>query len=281
LIQPSLSANLMDTVYHPIIEPAMDDFLSSLPAISRSSKDDGHMKLVPHLRSFFISIALRILLGKSRMVPSGLADDLTSWAEGLLAPPLTFIPWSTAAKAMRARKRICQAMAPLIVQQRLESTEDTNDNISLLGRLVSAVDEETGNKLSDEAILDNVLTLIFAGSDTTVSAATSMWMALPLHPDLKERLKNNIYQVEPFVEAVLRAYPPAPFSFRLVKKPLSVRGYDIPLVGWSSMDLREPWQPNSEREAVWTRLLHRTKGLLAPVHRLPSGLARECAQVAT
>ncbi|CAB9526853.1 kaurenoic acid oxidase 1 (Partial), partial [Seminavis robusta] len=226
LIQPSLSLNLMTTVYEPIIDQAMNEFLNTLSTVEKTIDEDGYFELVPHLRSFFISIALQILLGKSSKVPPGLAEDLTTWSKGLLAAPLTFVPWSTAAKAMRARERIVATMTPLMEQARSSKGDD-----SLLGRLVSTVDEETGKQLSDQEIMDNVLTLVFAGSDTTASAATSMWLTLSLHPQLKETLKKGPQEVERFVDLVLQAYPPAPFSMRLTKQQLTVRDYDIP-AGW-------------------------------------------------
>lgn len=222
LIQPSLSPNMMETVYHPIVDQGLDDFLGGLKSVS--TDDAGYLKLVPELRSFFISIAIQILLGRSCEVPEGLADDLTIWSKGLLSAPLTFIPWSGAAKAMRSRKRIIDTMLPLLEQER-QAVQPSN---SLLGRLVSAEDEETGKMLSNDDILDNVLTIIFAGSDTTASAATSLCMVLSQYPELKAHLQKNPKETDRFVSTILQLYPPAPFGMRLVNENLSVKGYDIP-----------------------------------------------------
>jgi cytochrome P450 len=142
----------------------------------------------------------------------------------LLSPPLTFIPWSAAAKAFRARQRIIDTMTPHL--QDIRNADQPGD--SLLGRLVSAVDEETGETLSDGDILDNVLTIIFAGSDTTASAAASMCMTLSLYPEITEYLQKNHKEIDRFVGTVLQEYPPAPFGMRLVKENLSVQGFDIP-----------------------------------------------------
>ena len=108
----------MSTVYQPIVDETMDKFLNSLGGVE--TDEDGYFQAVPPLRNFFISIALRILLGKSSNVPHGLAEDLSIWSAGLLAPPLTFLPWSTAAKALRARKRIMNTMKPLLEAVRSE-----------------------------------------------------------------------------------------------------------------------------------------------------------------
>jgi retinoid hydroxylase len=222
LIQPSMSPSMMETVYQPIVDQGLNEFLSGLK--SAPTDDDGYLELVPELRSFFISIALQILLGKASEVPEGLADDLTVWSRGLLSAPLTFIPWSMAAKAMRARNRIIDTMSPLLEQER-QADKPSN---SLLGRLVSAEDEETGEMLSNDDILDNVLTIIFAGSDTTASAATSVCMVLSQYPELKNFLRKNPKEIDRFVGTILQQYPPAPFGMRQVKETFSVKGYDIP-----------------------------------------------------
>lgn len=186
-----------------------------------------YFEAVPKLRSFFISIALQILLGKSTPLPEGLADDSTIWCKGLLAAPLTFIPLSTAAKAARFRKRICAAIEPLLEQERKRESSSN----SLLGRFVASTDDN-GNRLSNQDILRNALTMIFAGSDTTASAATSLLLALSLQPKLKEDLKaNSFVGVNAVVQQVLEAYPPAPLNLRLTAKPLSIQNYDIP-AGW-------------------------------------------------
>ncbi|KAG7342905.1 cytochrome P450 [Nitzschia inconspicua] len=248
LIQPSLSSTIMETVYQPIVDQGLDDFLSGLKGVQ--TNEDGYLNLVPELRKFFISIALEILLGRASAVPEGLSQDLTVWSRGLLSAPLTFIPWSTAAKAIRARKRIIDAMQPLLNQER--NAEPHSD--SLLGRLVSTVDEETGEKLSDDDILDNVLTIIFAGSDTTASAAASMCMVLSLYPELEAHLRQNPNDIDRFVGSILQQYPPAPFGMRLVKEALSVKGYDIPknwMVVYGFAGAQAAKTEGLEQEQVW------------------------------
>ena len=215
LIQPILAPSVTSSLYQPIIDDALKTFLSEL------KEENDYFKLVPKIRAFFISIAIRILLGKDAAVPEGLAEDLTTWSKGLVSAPLTFIPWSTAAKAVRARKRILATIEPMLEAER-QSDQSSN---SLLGRFVSSKDDE-GNTLSNQDIMDNVLTLIFAGSDTTASAATSMILAMSLDPNLKKEARDDS-KVEALVQQVLEKYPPAPFSMRLAKQPLSIKGYDI------------------------------------------------------
>lgn len=218
LIQPSLSPTSIAS-YQPTIDKAMDAFFDRLVV----EKYQHPFEVVPELRSFFIDIALNVLLGNTASIDD-LSNDISIWSKGLLAAPLTFIPWSTAAKAMRARKRITTQLEPLV------DAERSNPSSGLLGNLCSATDED-GATLSSKDIIDNVLTLIFAGSDTTASAATSLWMVLSQNINLKNQIKVNAGLAEGLVTQVLEAHPPAPFSMRLAKDEVHIGEFTIP-AGW-------------------------------------------------
>jgi len=73
--------------------------------------------------------------------------------------------------------------------------------------------------------------LVFAGADTTSSAAISIWLLLSRGPGLKAELARRIDQnqeIESFVQQVLEAFPPAPFNMRETQDELVVDGYRIP-----------------------------------------------------
>ncbi|KOO34648.1 hypothetical protein Ctob_015545 [Chrysochromulina tobinii] len=103
---------------------------------------------------------------------------------------------------------------------------------SLLGRLTAAKDDD-GNALNTDEIIDNVLTLLFAGSDTTASGLTSSLKELALAPALQAQLRQALRDadeadeaLDAFLAEVQRRNPPAPFQMRLVgKEDLAVGGY--------------------------------------------------------
>ena len=70
------------------------------------------------------------------------------------------------------------------------SNSNIADNTNLLTRLITPKDETDGEYLSTDAIIDNVFTLIFAGSDTTASSMTSAIKTLSLNPSLQQDLRN-------------------------------------------------------------------------------------------
>jgi len=172
-------------------------------------------------------------------------QDVNLWSRGLLSAPLTFLPWSNAAIAMRARRRLANRMRVWI-----EACEE--DDASLLAQLKFAKYDGDGgqlgsgddNTLSEDAIIDNVLTFLFAGSDTTASALTSAFVHLSRDAALQQRVRDacrrghedddrgGSQSCEALLDAVwsetLRVYPPAPFGMRLVgKEPLVVGEYMV------------------------------------------------------
>lgn len=216
LIQPALSPKMMQS-YQPLLETAMDALLADW---QQNCTDSTAM--VPKVRSFFIQVTLQVILGTEAAPAADLAADISIWSQGLLAAPLTFVPWSFAAKAVRARNRIVDRIMVLM---------DRNTGEGLMGRLLEARDESQ-EALSRSAIIDNLLTILFAGSDTTASATISLWKVLAERPDLKQQLAAADDQtIRAMVEQVLEHYPPAPFAMRETQADLRIGDYRIP-AGW-------------------------------------------------
>lgn len=143
------------------------------------------------------------------------------------------------------RKR--QAVAVLdeivyrFIAKRRESGEDTGDLISLL---LQVEDEETGERLSDQQIHDEVATLLIAGHETSSLALTWAWVLLAQHPEAAAALHAEVDQVlkgkpptladlpqlpytEMVVKEVLRLYPPSWMILREASQDVVLGGYLI------------------------------------------------------
>lgn len=66
------------------------------------------------------------------------------------------------------------------------------DAPDLLGMLLSARDEETGLGMSDQQVRDEVITLLFAGHETTAVALTWTWYLLSQYPEVERRLHAEL-----------------------------------------------------------------------------------------
>jgi len=110
---------------------------------------------------------------------------------------------------------------------------------------VTAVDEESGARMSDQQLRDELMTLFGAGHETTAVALTWTWYLLARHPEVKEKLDEELDSVLaghppsvndlprlPYTEMVireaLRLYPPGSAFAREPVEDVTIAGYDVP-----------------------------------------------------
>lgn len=246
LVATSLSPTVVTTAYQTIVQDSVHEFVRNLAASDETTTTaEGsyyyYTDMVPRVRSFFVQLMLQVVLGSSEgIVPSQLAKDIDIWSRGLLAPPLTAIPWSRASKALRARKRISQQFHTIIqngnyrpngLLAKLLEARIVAVEASAPDKADNSVSASSEWRLSIDEVIDNVLTLLFAGSDTTASVTMSVWKVLVEHPIVQHDLRRNNAtdeRIDAFVRLVMQAHPPAPFSMRLLTDEVSVSGYRIP-----------------------------------------------------
>jgi cytochrome P450 len=97
----------------------------------------------------------------------------------------------------------------------------------LLDRLIAATDSETGFRMTDEEVRDEVIIIFVAGHETSALAATYVWYLLSLHPEQEARLHaeldavlggrvptsddlDKLVYTRMVIEEAMRLYPPAP-----------------------------------------------------------------------
>ena len=142
-------------------------------------------------------------------------------------------PWGRLA---RRTQRIDQLLSDQIRDRREQRTPPGADILSLL---MSAQDE-AGQPMTQQELLDELRTLLFAGSETTASALA--WALYWIHrlPEVHEQVLHELEKVGdgaepsdiaelPYLTAVchetLRIYPPALGTQRILRSPLELIGY--------------------------------------------------------
>ena len=148
-------------------------------------------------------------------------DHIVYQARYMVTPP-AWVPTPRNLRFKRALRRLDEAVAGL-VRQRSESGQAGDD---LLGMLLSAHDEISGEGLTPAEIRDEVITLLIAGHETVASALTWTWHLLAHNAIEREELEQEVdtvlagrapssadLAVLPHTAAVfsegLRLYPPA------------------------------------------------------------------------
>ena len=79
-----------------------------------------------------------------------------------------------------------------LIANRRRENRDYGD---LLSMLLAVRDEETGDKMSDEQLRDEVLTLVLAGHETTANALSWTWYLLSQHPEAERKLHAELDEV--------------------------------------------------------------------------------------
>ncbi|MGL5196911.1 MAG: cytochrome P450, partial [Chroococcales cyanobacterium] len=147
--------------------------------------------------------------------------------------------WSPWGYFLRIREQIDKLLYAEIADRR---QQDLSDRLDILSLLMSARDAE-GEAMTDKELRDELLTLLFAGYETTASAMS--WALYWVHalPEVKNRLREEIASLGdnpgpmdifglPYLTAVcnevLRLYPVAMLTFpRRVEEPMDLLGYSL------------------------------------------------------
>lgn len=158
---------------------------------------------------------------------------------------MSFVPpkWMPTALNRRQNRALKEVRGLLleIIEERRASGRDEGD---LLSMLLNARDEDD-QPMPDEQLLDECITLFFAGHDTTAATLMWLWQLLASHPDVVARLRGELAGVVgdrsvsfadlaglPYLEAVvkesMRLYPPA-FGFgRTVQETFTIGDVTFP-----------------------------------------------------
>ncbi len=156
-------------------------------------------------------------------------------------PPLSWLP-------LPGARRMDEAIADLdrvvqgIIDGRRSNPEEKAD---LLGMLMGLEDEETGTRLSDKELRDEVVTMLLAGHETTANALSwGMWL-LAEAPEVAAKAADEVRGVCPAgpigfaelaelpylratVKEVLRLYPPVWLLARRAVEDDVIEGFHVP-----------------------------------------------------
>ncbi len=204
------------------------------------------------MQSISLSIILQTVFGLYRgdrydAIRAKLIEVL-SLVESPLSSGLLFFPalqmdlggWSPWGKFVRNREELDRLIYAEIAERRAENNLDRSDILSLL---INSRDAD-GNGMSDVELRDELMTLLFAGHETTATALS--WAIYWTHylPEVKEKVLAEIATVDPDADALtisklpylsaicsetLRIYPVGMLTFpRMTQEPISLQGYEIP-----------------------------------------------------
>ncbi|CCH55669.1 cyc2 [Fibrisoma limi BUZ 3] len=170
--------------------------------------------------------------------------SLNHLANNTLINPIRLPKWipTPNQRAFRRATETVDRLIHQIIQTRRASAESHDD---LLDMLLRAEDEETSERMSDQQLRDEVVTLFIAGHETTATSLAWTLHLLANHPDVQARAKAEVETVlaerdrpspedlrsltylMQIIQESLRMYPPAWAMTRLSLGPDQLGDYAI------------------------------------------------------
>ncbi len=210
-------------------------------------REDARIDLYHWTRRLSTRIAMRALFGidpdgsVAREIDAATLFERALWfyASGyqyrFIRGPRT--PWAQLQEASRKLDRMLYGE----IATRRASGERGEDVLSLL----LDAEDEAGERLDDGQIRDEMMTLLFAGHDTTTSTIAFMFYELARHPYLADALvaeqseprgtpsaeqlmSGGLAQLEMTLEETLRKYPPAWIGPRKSIRAFEFEGRTVP-----------------------------------------------------
>lgn len=235
LIQPGFHQQKIQALFG-IMKKTIDDFLEKLPTGER-------VDIYPYMNRLAFEVVINTLFDVK--IPVSSIDELSRFISEVqefvikdIRQPYKSWWFILSGEVNRNMKKAARARDILreIIHQRKASNKKFND---LLDMLLDARYEDTGEPMSEEQILDEILILFIAGHETTGNALTWTLYLLANHPDQLEKLRRSTKDIDiegcvthPGLESVInesmRLYPPAWVSDRVSLADDSFKGFSFP-----------------------------------------------------
>jgi cytochrome P450 len=141
-----------------------------------------------------------------------------------------------------ASMKVLDGVVEDIIQRRRATSDVGND---LLGMLMAARDEETGEAMDNRQLRDEVMTMVLAGHETTANALSWVFYLLSKNPAVARRVQQearevlqgrapvmedvpNLRYAQQVIEESMRLYPPAWIIGREAVEDDVIQGRRIP-----------------------------------------------------
>lgn len=244
LAQPAFTRERIAGFADTMVRRTAERLESWAPAVTRGDTID----LAAEMNALALTIVGETLFGRDLSGEAQAAGQALRVALEVTAHRvMSFLPapmWIPTARhrGFRRAVRTLDACVYEIIAARRRAAQLGDD---LLGMLMAARDEETGEAMSTGQLRDEVMTFLLAGHETTAAALAWTWYLLARHPQFAEAARTEVQEVlgdrDPtvadlprlpwsrmIVEEAMRLYPPVWGIGRQSIGPDSIGGYDIP-----------------------------------------------------
>lgn len=249
----------------PMIQAEAGRLLGALP-------DEGEIDII---KGFAGPMPLRVLCNLFN-VPAAKDDDIRRWSEGLIRIADVVIADAEKQQALDALGSFKDYLRALFAERRAHPDD------SMLNIILRAQDDGV---LNEEEALVNMVSMLIAGHETTVTLIGNGLLLLLRNPEQMARLRADRSLVRSAVEEFLRCEPGGNMILRVAREDAEICGTRIPagapIIGMIGAINRDParFERPDEVDVGRTGNLHFTFGG-GPHFCLGAPLAREEAVVA-
>jgi cytochrome P450 len=191
------------------------------------------INLTDEMSSLTLEIVLRSIFGR----------DLDRLSQQLGGNPFEVVTREQSRDLQFAYKfRSLTKLVAQLIAQRRGAAEEHFDYVAML---MNARDKESGAPMGERELIDEVMTLVVAGHETTASGLNWTWYLLSQHPQIEARLHAEIAAAaevpspslaemeelrftRQVIDEALRLYPPGWVLSRRTINADSLGGYPIP-----------------------------------------------------
>jgi cytochrome P450 len=85
-----------------------------------------------------------------------------------------------------------RALGKIVVQVAAQRRKESVTSTDILGMLMAARDRDSGQAMPDHQLVNEIMTLIVAGHETTAGTLNWAWYLLSQHPEVEQRLSNEL-----------------------------------------------------------------------------------------
>jgi cytochrome P450 len=235
---------MLPAFHHEAIAAALSTMNTEIDRAIDGWREGWRIDIYYWTRRLALRIAMRALFGFEPDVAGARTDMARNFERGLgfWAHAYWFQvvrgPGTPFAQMQQARRELDRVIFEEIARRRREGTRGQD----ILSLLLDATDED-GNRLSDRQIRDEVMTLMFAGHDTTTSTIGFMFYELARQPDIVAALRaelggerpdaarlmsGELELLEMVQDETLRMYPPAWIGARRALATYEFAGRTVP-----------------------------------------------------
>jgi cytochrome P450 len=200
-------------------------------------------------RRLAMRVAMRALFGLDPDGRAARAIDAAALFEEALAFYASeyFLRIFRGPRSPWARMQAAARKLDTLIYEEIRTRRATGERgLDILSLLLDAEDED-GNTLNDTQVRDEVMTLLFAGHDTTTSTVSFMFYELARAPEIRARLQaelrercggatpspeqllgGELPELEMAIDETLRKYPPAWVGPRRAIESFEFAGHTVP-----------------------------------------------------